>query len=116
MLFFVSVTPVILPLRFGQEIMNEGGFAQVSCIVSEGDEPLSINWSFHGHALSDSLGIMSTRLATRGRYLMIPALLWLLVPGAMAPVIAKHAFFNLLLSELLTNVHAFATIVTNHGA
>lgn len=51
-----------------------------------------------------------------GRYLMIPALLWLLVPGAMAPVIAKHAFFNLLLSELLTNVHAFVTIVTNHGA
>mgnify|MGYP002048856464 CR=1 FL=1 len=72
MLFFVSVPPVILPLRFGQEIMNEGGFAQVSCIVSKGDEPLSINWSFHGLALSDSLGIMTTPLGTRGSSLMIP--------------------------------------------
>ena len=26
MLFFVSVPPVILPLRFGQEIMNDGKF------------------------------------------------------------------------------------------
>ena len=50
-----------------------------------------------------------------GRYLAIPALLWLLVPGALAPVLAKHAFVNLLLAELLTNVHAFVTIVTNHG-
>ena len=50
-----------------------------------------------------------------GRYLAIPALLWLLVPGALAPVLAKHAFANLLLAELLTNVHAFVTIVTNHG-
>ncbi len=50
-----------------------------------------------------------------GRYIAIPALLWALVPGAMAPVVASHAFKNLLLAELLTNVHAFVTIVTNHA-
>lgn len=51
-----------------------------------------------------------------GRYLFVPALLWLVVPGTMAPVLAAHAFWNLLAAELLTNVHAFVTIVTNHGA
>ena len=28
--------------------MNEGDFAQISCIVTSGDKPLSIMWSFHG--------------------------------------------------------------------
>ncbi len=51
-----------------------------------------------------------------GRYMMIPGFLWALVPGPMATVVASHAFWNLLLAELLTNVHAFVTIVTNHGA
>merc|ERR1719223_326721 len=31
------------------------------------------------------------------------------------PVLAKHALVNLLVAELLTNVHAFLTIVTNHA-
>ena len=52
--------------------MNEGGYAQVSCIVTEGDEPLTINWSFHGHALSDNLGIVTIPMGTRGSSLMIP--------------------------------------------
>lgn len=53
--------------------MNEGGFAQVSCIVTEGDEPLTITWSFHGHALSAALGIVTTPLGSRGSSLMIPS-------------------------------------------
>jgi fatty acid desaturase len=48
-----------------------------------------------------------------GRYLAIPALL-LAIPGA-GPTLAGHALANLLLAELLTNVHAFVTIVTNHA-
>lgn len=51
-----------------------------------------------------------------GRYVMVPALLWALIPGAWGPIVAGHAFWNLLAAELLTNVHAFVTIVTNHGA
>jgi hypothetical protein len=48
-----------------------------------------------------------------GRYVAIPALL-ALMPGA-GPTLATHALANLLLAELLTNVHAFVTIVTNHA-
>lgn len=46
-----------------------------------------------------------------GRYCLVPAAMWALA----GPVLAKHALVNLLLAELLTNVHAFITIVTNHG-
>ena len=63
----------MLPLSFGQSVLNEGGFAQVSCIVTEGDEPLTISWTFHGHNLSADLGIITTALGTRGSSLMIPS-------------------------------------------
>lgn len=66
-----SVPPKILPLHFGQEITNEGGFAQLACVVTEGDEPLSISWTFHGSALDANLGIYTTPLGTRGSSLMI---------------------------------------------
>ena len=48
-----------------------------------------------------------------GRYVALPAAL-ALIPG-VGPTIAVHALVNLLLAELLTNVHAFITIVTNHA-
>lgn len=48
-----------------------------------------------------------------GRYIVIPALLCA-IPG-VGPTLAGHALINLFLAELLTNVHAFVTIVTNHA-
>jgi fatty acid desaturase len=47
------------------------------------------------------------------RYAAIPGVLCLL-PG-VGPTLAAHAVVNLFLAELLTNVHAFITIVTNHA-
>jgi hypothetical protein len=49
------------------------------------------------------------------RYVAIPSLLYLIPGGFGGPTIATHALLNLLAAELLTNVHAFVTIVTNHG-
>jgi hypothetical protein len=48
-----------------------------------------------------------------GRFVLVPSLL-ALVPG-VGPSLAAHALANLLLAELLTNIHAFITIVTNHA-
>jgi fatty acid desaturase len=48
-----------------------------------------------------------------GRYVVIPALLCA-IPG-FGPTLAGHALVNLVLAELLTNVHSFVTIVTNHA-
>ena len=47
------------------------------------------------------------------RFMLLPAPL-LLVPGVGSTLFA-HAIANLVLAELLTNVHGFVTIVTNHA-
>ena len=51
--------------------MNEGDFAQVSCIVRKGDEPLKISWSFHGSSITSDLGIITTPIGSRGSMLII---------------------------------------------
>jgi hypothetical protein len=60
-----------MPLSFGAEILNEGAFGQVSCIVAEGDEPLSISWSFHGSDITTDLGIITSQVGTRMTMLII---------------------------------------------
>ena len=50
--------PQILPLSVGAEVLDEGGVAQVSCIVTKGDQQLRISWTFHGaDILSAELGV-----------------------------------------------------------
>jgi hypothetical protein len=48
-----------------------------------------------------------------GRYVFIPAV-FLAIPS-VGPTLAAHALVNLVLADLLTNVHSFVTIVTNHA-
>ena len=65
--------PELSPLSFGGDILNEGDFAQASCIVRKGDQPLAISWSFHGSNITSELGIVITPLGVRGSSLMIPS-------------------------------------------
>ena len=51
--------------------MDEGGFAQVSCIVTKGDQPLTISWFFHGSHITSDLGIMTSPIGGRGSMLII---------------------------------------------
>ena len=53
--------------------MNEGSFAQLSCIVPEGDEPIEISWSFHGMDISAKTGITITKIGRKGSVLIIPS-------------------------------------------
>ena len=53
--------------------MDEGSFAQVSCIVNKGDQPLSISWSFHGSNITSDLGIVTTPIGQQGSMLVIPS-------------------------------------------
>lgn len=48
------------------------------------------------------------------RFILLPAPL-LLLPGALWPTLFSHAVVNLVLAEMLTNIHGFITIVTNHA-
>ena len=51
--------------------MNEGEFSQLSCVVSKGDEPLKLSWSFHGHNLTSGQGITITDIGSRISMLVI---------------------------------------------
>ena len=69
---FVPEPPEIGHFSFSKPIMNEGDFAQLSCIVTSGDEPLSITWSFHGDRVGGSeTGIDITNLGPRMSILVI---------------------------------------------
>ena len=52
-------------------MVDDGDFAQLSCIAMKGDEPLTISWTFHGKGISSSLGIIITPLGTRASMLSI---------------------------------------------
>ena len=60
-----------MPLTFGEDILNEGQFAQVVCIVTKGDEPLAITWALHGQKVSSEAGLTTTKLGTRTSMLTI---------------------------------------------
>ena len=65
------VPPKLVPLTFGRDVVDEGDFAQLSCIAMKGDEPMAISWSFHGQGLSSDLGIITTPIGGRGSMLVI---------------------------------------------
>ena len=68
---FLLVPPGLIPLTFGKDVVDEGNFAQLSCIVMSGDEPLTISWTFHGQGISTDLGIQITPIGTRASMLSI---------------------------------------------
>ena len=60
-----------MPLTFGADVLDEGQFAQVVCIVGKGDEPLTITWSLHGEVVSSEAGLTTSALGTRTSMLTI---------------------------------------------
>ena len=53
--------------------MDAGASAQVLCIVTKGDLPLNIAWSFHGSNITSDLGISTMPTGPMGSLLMIPS-------------------------------------------
>ena len=72
-IFFLpfSEPPQIVPINFGKDKFDEGSSAQILCSVSDGDEPLTIRWAFHGNSISSDSGIMTSNLGTKTSFLMI---------------------------------------------
>ena len=60
-----------MPLTFGAELLNEGQFASLVCIVTQGDEPLAITWSLQGEVVSSEPGLTTTTLGSRTSVLTI---------------------------------------------
>ncbi len=51
--------------------MNEGEYAQVTCSISKGDEPLKISWSLKGDVISSEPSLTTTMIGTRTSILII---------------------------------------------
>lgn len=66
-----SEPPVLMPLTFGADILDEGQFAQVVCIVGKGDEPLTISWSLQGEIVSSEPSLSTSSLGSRTSMLTI---------------------------------------------
>ncbi len=70
--FLLLVYPRIKPFYFEEPIFA-GQAAQATCLVSEGDLPLNISWSFEGHSnkpLSE-LGISTNMFGQKANVLLI---------------------------------------------
>ena len=63
--------PKIGPFSFPSEIVDEGTFAQITCSVTRGDEPLKISWHLHGDVISSEPSITTTMIGTRTSILII---------------------------------------------
>ncbi|EZA61107.1 Down syndrome cell adhesion molecule-like protein [Ooceraea biroi] len=47
----VNVSPQIGPISFGDEPVNAGDLVSVQCVVTKGDSPLEITWTFDGRPI-----------------------------------------------------------------
>ena len=65
--------PDILPFSFGREILNQGDFAQLTCVITRGDQPLSITWSLKGDIINSDPTLSTTMLGTQASMLVITA-------------------------------------------
>ena len=63
--------PEIIPFSFGKDVVNQGEFTQLTCVVSKGDKPLTITWSLKGDIINSDPTLTTTMLGTQTSILMI---------------------------------------------
>lgn len=84
----LSVMPRIVPFSFETPLFA-GQATQVTCLVSEGDQPLDIQWYFKDQPLKEIAGVTATKIGQRASLLLIDPAGWL-HSGAYA-CIARNA-------------------------
>ena len=68
------MAPKIIPFSFGDEAVMAGSATQVTCLASEGDLPMDVQWHFKGSNVSSlRLGMSTTRVGSRTNLLVIDA-------------------------------------------
>jgi hypothetical protein len=60
-----------MPFSFGDSPIFAGQSAQVSCFVTEGDQPLKITWTLSSNIDINRLGISTTKLGSKTSVLSI---------------------------------------------
>ena len=70
-IFFSIEAPIIIPLNFGFESVNEGAYGQLVCSVIQGDPPFSFTWSLQGDIVHSEPGLNINQLGGRTSILTI---------------------------------------------
>ena len=70
-IYLLAEPPVIVPFSFGSPVVNTGVYAQLTCVVSQGDMPITITWSLKGTELNSGPSITTTMLGRRASMLVI---------------------------------------------
>lgn len=65
------VLPRIIPFYFEENPLHEGQYAQVNCLVAEGDLPIEIEWTLNGQSLEKFSEISFTKVGKRNSMLTI---------------------------------------------
>ena len=71
LLIYHTEPPRIVPFSFGSDVIDEGAFGQLTCVVSHGDTPIAITWSLKGDTVSSEPSITTTMIGTRTSILII---------------------------------------------
>ena len=70
-IWLFSVPPHIVPFSFGEEAVSSGAFVTLQCVVTFGDTPVSITWTFHGKKLSHQTDVQTQKLGKKMSILSI---------------------------------------------
>lgn len=71
----VPVLPRIVPFSF-ESPLYAGQATQLTCLVSEGDLPLDIQWYFQGRPLKEIAEVTANEIAKRASLLLIDPAGW----------------------------------------
>ena len=63
--------PDIVPFSFGRETIDQGSVAQLTCLISSGDMPLTITWSLKGDLISSDPTMTTTMIGRQMSMLII---------------------------------------------
>ena len=63
--------PKLVPMSFGEDVVDEGGFGQLMCSVRKGDPPFSFTWSLQGDIVHSEPGLSTSQIGGRTSILMI---------------------------------------------
>ncbi|KPI92824.1 Down syndrome cell adhesion molecule-like protein CG42256 [Papilio xuthus] len=70
-----TLLPRIVPFSF-ETPLYAGEASQVTCLVSEGDQPLEIKWYFEGRPLKEKADVVANKIAQRASLLLIDPAGW----------------------------------------
>lgn len=71
---FFTEPPVLTPLSFGKDIVNEGDYGQLFCSVIRGDPPFTFAWSLQGDTVHSEPGLTTNQIGGRAAMLTIASI------------------------------------------